>query len=182
MLINQRPSARQRILSTAADLFYRRGINNTGIDLIIAEAGVAKASLYNNFGSKEEIVIAYLRTLRLAFEKALEEAGAETAKADSFKVPFQLLSVTLKSGEFFGCPFSNAVVEMPVSTGVKLEVAAYRNAVLKHFELAVDGDKFRAAKLMVVYDGAFINCKLSPKDNNVSIAIEIAELIVGDDR
>lgn len=180
MLINQRPSARQRILSTAADLFYRRGINNTGIDLIIAEAGVAKASLYNHFRSKEEIVISYLNALRTRFEEALIETDAD--KADWFRVPFQLLGATLKSGEFFGCPFSNAMVEMPDSAGVKLEVTAYRNAVLNHFELAVDGDESRAAKLLVVYDGAFINCKLSPNENNVARGIEIAELIVGDFR
>jgi AcrR family transcriptional regulator len=176
MLINQRPSARQRILSTAADLFYRRGINNTGIDLIIAEAGVAKASLYNHFKSKEEIVIAYLRTLRTGFEAGL--AGSVVGKAESYKVPFQLLGVTLVSGEFFGCPFSNAMLELPDSAAVKQEVAAYRDAVLKHFQVAVDGDKVRAAKLMVVYEGAFVNCKLSPNENNVANAIEIAHLVV----
>ena len=54
------PTARDRLLSAAARLFYDRGIAATGIDAVIAEAGVAKMSLYNTFGSKAALVEAYL--------------------------------------------------------------------------------------------------------------------------
>src|ERR1700743_2926007 len=54
------PSARERLLASAGELFYREGVQTVGIDRIISHAGVAKASLYNNFGSKEELVRAYL--------------------------------------------------------------------------------------------------------------------------
>jgi len=83
---------------------------------------------------------------------------------------------------FTDVPFSNALVELPDSDSVKQEVSAYRNTVLDYFELAVDGDAAMAAKLMVVYDGAFLNCKLSPSKSTVENAIEIAELIVSDRR
>ena len=53
-------SARERILSTATRLFYEHGIHRVGIDLVIAESGVAKMSLYRQFGSKEELVLAFL--------------------------------------------------------------------------------------------------------------------------
>jgi hypothetical protein len=52
--------------------------------------------------------------------------------------------------------------------------------VLEYFELSVGGDSVKADKLMVVYDGAFLNCKLSPSEFTVEGAIEIAGLIVGD--
>ena len=78
------------------------------------------------------------------------------------------------------CPFSNALVELPDSDSVKQEVSAYRNSVLEYFELSVGGDSVKADKLMVVYDGAFLNCKLSPSEFTVEGAIEIAGLIVGD--
>ena len=55
-----RRSARERILAAASDLFYREGMQNVGIDRIIAESGVAKMSLYNNFKSKDELIAAYL--------------------------------------------------------------------------------------------------------------------------
>jgi AcrR family transcriptional regulator len=180
MDITKRPSARQRILDTAAALFYSRGINNTGIDRIIADAGVAKASMYNHFASKEEIVATYLRGIREQFGLALTKSTA--TKTPSYDVPFRLLKMTLANGDFYGCPFSNALVELPDSDSVKQEVTAYRNTVLDYFELAVDGDAAMAAKLMVVYDGAFLNCKLSPSKSTVENAIEIAELIVSDRR
>src|SRR6478752_4765810 len=55
-----RPSARERLLAAADELFYAEGVHSVGIDRIIEHAGVAKASLYNTFGSKDELVRAYL--------------------------------------------------------------------------------------------------------------------------
>ena len=56
-----RPSARERLLAAANELFYDEGVHTVGIDRIIEQAGVAKASLYNTFGSKDELVRAYLQ-------------------------------------------------------------------------------------------------------------------------
>src|SRR3954469_17749923 len=56
---DRRP-VRERLLASADELFYREGINNVGIDRILEHAGVAKASLYTTFGSKDELVRAYL--------------------------------------------------------------------------------------------------------------------------
>ena len=73
-----------------------------------------------------------------------------------------------------------ALVELPDSDSVIREVSAYGNSVLEYFELSVGGDSVKADKLMVVYDGAFLDCKLSPSESTVEGAIEIAGLIVGD--
>ena len=56
----ERPSARERLLAAADELFYEEGVHTVGIDRVIERAGVAKASLYNTFGSKDELVRAYL--------------------------------------------------------------------------------------------------------------------------
>ena len=56
----RKPSARDRLLASANELFYSEGVHSVGIDRVIEHAGVAKASLYNSFGSKEELVHAYL--------------------------------------------------------------------------------------------------------------------------
>src|SRR6201995_3135156 len=56
-----RASARERLLDAASELFYAEGIHTVGIDRVIERAGVAKASLYNTFGSKDELVRAYLQ-------------------------------------------------------------------------------------------------------------------------
>src|SRR6202042_3327260 len=59
----RRRSARDRLLAAADELFYENGINLVGIDRVIEHAGVAKASLYDCFGSKEELIRAYLKGL-----------------------------------------------------------------------------------------------------------------------
>src|SRR4051812_50126969 len=56
-----RGSARDRLLAAAAECFYNNGVNGTGIDAITAAAGVAKMRLYNNFASKDDLVLAYLK-------------------------------------------------------------------------------------------------------------------------
>ena len=58
-----KPSARERLLTAADELFYQEGVHTVGIDRVIEQAGVAKASLYNTFGSKDELVRAYLEEI-----------------------------------------------------------------------------------------------------------------------
>ncbi|BCP04652.1 TetR/AcrR family transcriptional regulator [Mycobacterium paraintracellulare] len=60
MTISKSPSAKERLIATAYDLFTRRGISDVGVDEIVAKAGVAKATLYKYFPSKEDLVLAFL--------------------------------------------------------------------------------------------------------------------------
>lgn len=170
-----RESARDRILDTASELFYKNGINATGIDLIIAKAEVAKASLYNNFSGKEELIGAYLERLRCDFEKALKAAVAE--RGASLSLPFDLLEKSLLTGQFFGCPFTNALTELPDSNVVRGEVKRYRDLVSDYFLRQVDSNQTLADQLMIIYDGAFTSCKLDPNVNRVMTARSLANRI-----
>lgn len=108
-----RPGARERILGTAHDLFYREGIRATGIDRVIAESGVAKLTFYRHFPSKNELVLEFLdyRHARWMawFEAALLRHGA-TPRA---LVP--ALEEWLSSADFRGCAFINSVSELGAS-------------------------------------------------------------------
>lgn len=168
---------RERILTTARTLFYSRGINATGIDLIIEHARIAKASLYHHFPSKEQLVTEYLADLRRQFESALDRAVSE--RGHDLVIPFDLLTHTLANGEFFGCPFINALTEMPTSRPVIEEVRLYRSRVLDHFTQAVSGDSLLAQDLMLVYDGVFTGCKIDPDLRVVRRARELAQRIAG---
>jgi len=166
--------AKDRILEAATELFYKRGVNATGIDLIISEAGIAKATLYNNFESKEVLVAKYLERLRLQFEENLKRAVNKQGK--SLTIPFDLLETTVVQGEFFGCPFTNALTELPESTLVQEEVRKYRGVVLNYFsEFAT---KEIVQQLMLVYDGAFTSCKLDPNRKGVRVARQLAQQLV----
>ncbi len=166
---------RERILTTARALFYSRGINATGIDLIIEQAHIAKASLYHHFPSKEQLVATYLADLRGQFEVALaHEVGK---RGYDVTIPFDLLEQTMVNGEFFGCPFTNALTEMPTSALVIAEVLMYRSRVLDFFTYAVAGDTLLAQDLVLVYDGAFTSCKLDPDRRTVRRARNLAQRI-----
>lgn len=165
-------SARNRILDSAATLFYTRGINATGIDLIIAEAGVAKASLYNNFESKEALVAAYLEKLKCDFEELL--TSEVEMRGLSLDIPFDLLERSLIQGGFYGCPFTNALTELPESSLVRKQVQAYRDVVRDYFLEITKGDELVTDQLMLVYDGAFTSCKLDPNSKKVLGARNLA--------
>ena len=107
-----RPSARERLLAAADELFYNEGVHTVGIDRVIAAAGVAKASLYNTFGSKDELVRAYLQA------RYASVTGTITRAVDRHGTPReQLLAVFDGQAELFarpgyrGCAFARASAE-----------------------------------------------------------------------
>jgi len=110
-----RPSeARARLLGTAAKLFYAEGIHAVGVDRIIAEAEVTRATLYRHFPGKEELVLAYLgesdRAVREVTENAI--AGGFPA-ADTVRAISRSIAQGIRSPGFRGCAFLNAVAEYP---------------------------------------------------------------------
>src|SRR6185437_9614653 len=110
-----RRSARERILATAMDLFYREGIRAVGIDTIIDRSGVAKMSLYRHFASKDELVVAFLeeadRLYWQRWDRAMaEHPGAPRQQLASF---FAMLARRLASPHYRGCPFINTASEFP---------------------------------------------------------------------
>ena len=71
---------KNRIIETASLLFYKNGYNSTGINEIISEAGIAKATLYNHFKSKEELCLAYLRFKDKTFKEEIEAMQIQRKK------------------------------------------------------------------------------------------------------
>jgi len=109
------PRPRARILSTARDLFYRDGIRAVGVEMIAAEAGTNKMTLYRNFGSKEELIAEYLRG-----EVKAVEAHWDALIARHGDDPKALILAWLKDmgqlmtrPESRGCPMVNAAIELP---------------------------------------------------------------------
>lgn len=111
----KKESAKERILRVADELFYREGIRAVGIDRIIAESGVAKASFYRNFATKDDLIVAYLeqRLERIfAFFAGIRNAtfGSELER---LRFLIEELSTKMSRYAFRGCPFMNTVVEFP---------------------------------------------------------------------
>lgn len=111
-------SARERILHTAHELFYRHGIAATGIDRIIEQAGVTKVTLYRHFASKNELIVAYLAERHVlwitAFQRALQRHLDRRTAGAEIQVPETLvaaLSEWFADEDFHGCAFINSAIE-----------------------------------------------------------------------
>jgi AcrR family transcriptional regulator len=111
---SSKPSARDRLLKAASDLFYQEGVQNVGIDRIIAESGVAKMSLYNHFKSKDALIAAWLQQRdvdwREWFQKTVEKQA--TAPSDRLLAMFDALEEWFSQPDFRGCAFINSSVEL----------------------------------------------------------------------
>jgi AcrR family transcriptional regulator len=152
-------SARERLLSAAGELFYREGIHTVGIDRVIERAGVAKASLYNTFGSKDELVRAYLETRRAATISAVMRAvEAHEDPRDRLLAVFDAQRRMVARPGFNGCAFSSATSEAHSDT-VDAATADYRSWFRDLFtDLATAAGatdpKGLGRQLHLLYDGA----------------------------
>ena len=106
--------ARSRLLTTATRIFYADGIHSVGIDRIVEEAQVTRATLYRHFKGKEELVLAYLdeadRGLRA---QAVAAQADEESAADKIRAVCRTITEGIQSPGFRGCAFLNAVAEYP---------------------------------------------------------------------
>lgn len=125
---------RDHLIDTALGLFSRDGYHAVGIDRILAEAGVAKMTLYNHFKSKDELILAVLRRrdeeFRHWFAREVEKHG-ETPR-ERLSAIFDALDVWFRSPSFYGCMFIGASGEFADSD------TAIRRACVEHKRLTLD--------------------------------------------
>jgi AcrR family transcriptional regulator len=162
-------TVREHILQTATHLFHEQGYNLTGINQIIEEAGVAKASLYYHFPSKEDLCVAYLHRRNNLWFAGLEAHlnGATDAKQRIIKT-FDYRAIHMKKNNFGGCSHIRIISEMPqrgekIDQAVKLQKEKHRNFFRKLTE-AIQGNKKKAAELaetiFLLFDGATMQCQV----------------------
>jgi AcrR family transcriptional regulator len=181
-----RTSARQRLLAAAGELFYENGINTVGIDRIIEHAGVAKASLYDCFGSKEELVRAYLQERGEARRARLNERLARyDDPVDQILAVFDLLAELSAQPDYRGCAFARASADASASDKVKSAVSESRAFILEKFtdlcRLAAARAGCKAAdpvllakQLVLLYDGATTSAYLDGNRDAAATARALA--------
>lgn len=129
-----KPSPRERLLATADRLFLERGIRAVGIDLVLAESGVAKASLYRWFPSKDALVAEWLRTRDGAWFTWFEtEVGSVEDPARRIDAAFAFLVRWVAWDGFTGCAFVNTTIELRQADHPAMEVARAHGERLRAF-------------------------------------------------
>jgi AcrR family transcriptional regulator len=157
------PSPRQRLLDAAADLFYRQGIGAVGVDQVSKAAGVSKRTLYQQFGSKEQLIAQSLDakgTAILGFY--IPAAGDDGPPRQQILAVFDGLSGWAASDAFRGCPFVNTATELADSGHPARQVARdYKLRLRAHFARQAErgnaaDPQLLADQLIIIFDGAIV--------------------------
>lgn len=179
-------SARDRILDAADDLLYTEGLNTVGVDRLIDEAGVAKASLYRIFGSKDRLIDTYLESRHFKTMAVLDEIreSDDTVVAKINSV-FDHLGRLTEEEAFRGCAFVLGAIETSDHEHPAWKWAERHKAEVRDFFgeiLAPLGDPELVSalmeKMMILYDGTLITIALRPKSRAVFHARAIALMLL----
>ncbi|WP_223599026.1 TetR/AcrR family transcriptional regulator [Chryseobacterium sp. GVT01B] len=155
------PRPRERILSTAMVLFHRQGYNNTGINQIIEDAGVSKASFYLHFRSKDELCIEFLNKRYDYWASELEQFTSETKTVqEKMLKSFDFLVDMNKREDFRGCSFLNILSEIPADKEEIHKVIRHHKSKLREcFNEDIQND-IAAAHIYLLFESSILTSQL----------------------
>ena len=177
-------SARDRLLDAADRLFYDEGVHGVGIDRVLQEAGVAKGSLYYNFGGKDDLVRAYLhnRHARWAARIAEYQAEVETPEQKIFAI-FDALADLFAEPDFRGCAFINAAAEAQPGSAEELATKDFRTWLHELFTVLVAAAGYQnvpmlSLQLVLLYDGSNIAAQMDANPEAAQAARSAAKALL----
>jgi AcrR family transcriptional regulator len=160
-------SVRERLLAAANELFYQEGVHTVGIDRVLEKAGVAKASLYGTFGSKEELVRAYLEQRAASRRERISTRIAQYVEPrDRILSIFDLLAEIAAEPTFRGCAFVNASAEAALGSSAILQVCSGQREWVRNLfsqlarDLGIRNAERMGRRLSILYDGALTGAKM----------------------
>jgi AcrR family transcriptional regulator len=180
------PDTRERILRTASELFYREGTRAVGVDLIVAQAGVAKTSLYRHFGTKDDLIEAFLHLEDEDFWQHWDAVSAqhEGAPREELDAQLQWIGERIARPGYRGCPQINIAAEYADENHPARKVAVAhkrelrrRLAVLAR-AMRVDAPETFALRLGTVIDGALSSGQALHAEGPVRFLQELAQLLI----
>ena len=171
-------AARTRLLDAASRLFYEEGIHSVGVDRIIEEAGVTRATLYKQFAGKENLVLAYLRGEDELLRGMFAAVGATTSDPEMLlTATIEGIAADVRERHTRGCPFINAAAEYPDAAGpVRRLISEHREwfrTTLEQLAAAagLEDPADAAASLVLMRDAALVGAYLDG-DERVTPAFE----------
>jgi AcrR family transcriptional regulator len=176
-------SARDRLLEAADELFYGEGVHTVGIERVIERAGVAKATLYSTFGSKDELIVAYLQGRHEATQRKMESELATYATARERLIGvFEVQGTNFVPG-FRGCAFVGASAESEAGGAVQRAADDFRTWLRELFlrlssEAGAPDPASLAHQLVLLYDGAIISAWMDRDPDASRSAIRAARALV----
>ena len=183
---NRRPSARDRLLAAANELFDAQGIQTVGVDRIIEHAGVSRGSFYNNFESKEQLIHTYLLGHHQTTTTQLSEAIArQDDPRQKILAVFDTQAERIRQPDFNGCAFVAASTEAPAGGVIDRDAAEFRTWIRTMFtdlakQAGAPDPGQLGRQLHVLYDGAGLTARMD-HDPDVAAATRAAVQALLDD-
>ncbi len=177
---------RERILETASDLFYRRGVRAVGVDVVVEAAGVAKTSLYRHFRTKDDLIAAFLLREDADFWACWDKVAARHAQDGEAELEAHLAWIGERVGRpnYRGCPQLNVAAEFPEEDHPARVVARSHKQELRRrlrdiaVRLQVERPDDLAAQLSVVINGAFVSSQVLAADDATSILLQMTRALI----
>ncbi|WP_309643275.1 TetR/AcrR family transcriptional regulator [Phenylobacterium sp.] len=177
---------RERILTTASDLFYRRGVRAVGVDVVVEAAGVAKTSLYRHFRTKDDLIAAYLQREDEDFWACWDRVAARNEQDGAAELEAHLAWIGARVGRpnYRGCPQLNVAAEFPdedhparvVARTHKEELRRRLRVIAERLQVARPDDV--ATELSVVINGAFVSSQILAGGDATRTLSQIAHALI----
>jgi AcrR family transcriptional regulator len=177
---------REKILETASTLFYRRGVRAVGVDLVVAEAGVAKTSLYRHFRTKDDLIAAFLAREDQDFWGTWDHVAEKQEDDPQAELDAHLEWIGERVGRpnYRGCPQINVAAEFPEADHPARKVAAAHKRELRHRlkgiaeRLGVGRPDELAGQLAVLINGAFVSSQMLEASEAVPLLRQAAHALI----
>ncbi len=177
---------RERILETASTLFYQRSVRAVGVDLVVEEAGVAKTSLYRHFGTKDDLVAAFLAREDRDFWGTWDRV-AERHKDDAraeLDAHLEWIGERVGRPNYRGCPQINVAAEFPEADHPARKVAAAHKREMRHRlkgiaeRLGARRPDELAGQLSVLVNGAFVSSQMFESGEAIPLLRQAAHALI----
>jgi len=182
----KRAEKREHLIDVAASLFNKLGYHAVGIDLVVAEAGIAKTTLYRHFKSKEELIVAVLKRVDAEYRDKMRATVEASGKPNGKKLlaTFNFLEAWFKDENFHGCPFISAAGEFgDQPSAVFQEAAMHKRLIIAYLEELARADGLRnpqrlAEEINLLHEGATAVAHITGDPTAATKAKEVAVRLV----
>jgi AcrR family transcriptional regulator len=180
---------RERILTTASSLFYRRGVRAVGVDLVVEEAGVAKTSLYRHFRTKDDLIAAFLHREDEDFWNCWDNTTQHHPKAEAeLEAQLKWIGERVSRANYRGCPQLNVAAEFPeLDHPARAVATAHKRELRRRLrDLAVRLRARRpdelAAQLSLLINGAFVSSQMLAADEATPLLLATSRALIASAR
>jgi AcrR family transcriptional regulator len=180
---------RERILATASDLFYRKGVRAVGVDLVVEEAGVAKTSLYRHFRTKDDLIAAFLRREDEEFWAGWDGVSAahDTDALAELEAQLEWIGQRVGRQNYRGCPQINVAAEFPdtdhparaVAIAHKKELRRRLTGIAHRLDAKHPDDL--ALKLSLMINGAFVSAQVFSEGEATPALLTMSRALIAAD-